>query len=206
MHLPSGCCAAFRLWSLGKQRWFKFNGTVLDHFNAAILTGVFRGIPGTPPAWLKPARKQLPLTELERRCTITWNVPRAELQQLLAAGSLERRASDKVYMAGTGVQLLLRSKKVEGKTSYGVFLTVVDYAQDGFTLCSARLGMSCHVTIWRHVPGQELLSVVLLDTATLTSRGWGKTSYITASTPADLEPYLADGHLKLEATIRLIPG
>jgi hypothetical protein len=178
--------------------------------NAAIPTGVLKGCSGIPPGWLKPPRKQLPLTELERRCTITWNVPRADLQQLftITAGQIQQQTSDKVYMAGTGVQLLLQSEKeAGGKTSYGIYLTVADYAQHGFTLCSARLGLSCNFTISRQVPGQQQMSVVLQDKATVSnSGGWGQPGLITASTPADLEPHLVDGQLKLKATIRPIPG
>jgi hypothetical protein len=109
-------------------------------------------------------------------------------------------------MAGTGVQLLLQSEKEEGgKMSCGVYLQLADYAQHGFTLCSA--GLSCSFTTSRKVPGQEQMSVVLSESATLASRyGWGLRNVITASTPADLEPYLVDGYLRLKATIRLIPG
>jgi hypothetical protein len=204
--LPCHSCAAFRLGSLGKQGWFKFSGQVLDHFNSVILTRVFTGLTDVPPRWLKPARKQQDASELKRRCTITWNVPEADLHELLSAESSLQLTSSTVYIAGTGVHLMVQSEKVEGKASYGVYLRLAGYVQHGFTLCSARLGLSCHFTISRQVPGQEQMSVVLLTTATVTSRGWGTASFITASTPADLEPHLVDGHLKLKATVSMIPG
>jgi hypothetical protein len=205
------CCAAFRLGSLGKQGWFKFKGTaVLDYINAAIPLEMFQGLTGIPPGWLKPARKQLPLTELERQCTINWSVPRADLQQLLTitAGQIQEQTSDKVYMAGTGVHLLLQSKREEegGKTSLGVYLQLTDYAHPDGTVCSARSALGCHYVTSRQIPGQEQMSVIDQYTAALTSRGWGIPGVITASTPAELEPHLVDGHLKLKATIRLIPG
>jgi hypothetical protein len=213
--MPCDCCAAFRYGSLAKYSWFKFKGTlVLDHINAAIATGLLKGLSDTPPGWLKPARKQLPLTELERRCTTTWNVPAADLQKLLAPlpilvlqGEWCSSMSDTVYMAGTGVRILPQpAQVVGGKTSYGVYLQLADHVQHGFTLCSAKLGMSCHFAISRQVPGQVQMSEIVQDKVAVTRRGWGKSGLIKASTPADLEPYLVDGQLKLKATIRLIPG
>jgi hypothetical protein len=200
-----GCCAAFRLGSLGKLAWFKFNGTaVLDFVNAAIPTGLFSGYQGIPPGWLKPARKQLPLPELEQRCTITWDVPRADLQSLLQAESYSRKTSHVLYVAGTGVRLSLSASA--GKKPFGVFLRLADFIQHGFTLCSARLGLSCQFTISRQVPGQEEPSVISHGDATVTADGWGIPSLITASTPADLEPHLVDGQLKLKAIVSMIPG
>jgi hypothetical protein len=40
--------------------------------------------------------------------------------------------------------------------------------------------------------------------AIATADGWGKAGFITAPTPADLEPHLVDGHLKLKASIHLL--
>jgi hypothetical protein len=57
--------------------------------------------------------------------------------------------------------------------------------------------------IHRQVPGQEQLRQISKGEATLTTKGWGSREAITATTPADLEPYLVDGHLKLKATISL---
>jgi hypothetical protein len=161
MHLPSGCCTAFRLWALGKQRWFKFNGKLLDHFNTAILIGVFRGLTDTPPGWLKPPRKQLSLTELERRCTITWDVPEAALQQLLPAGCTDDSLQASVDKEG-------------GQTSFNVHLDLEDYVHHGSIVCPARRGMGCRFAISRQVPGQVQMSEVTQVKAAVTYGGWGR--------------------------------
>jgi hypothetical protein len=112
-----------------------------------------------------------------------------------------------VYVSGTGVELLMQAHPMEGgKTGLGVYIRLASYGQHGIALCPARSGMSCHFTIQRQVPGQGQTLLLSQADATLTALGLGTPDIITSTTPADLEPDLVDGCLKLKATIRLIPG
>jgi hypothetical protein len=193
---------------LRKLSWFKFCESHLDWLNVALSTGVLAGLSfSIPAAWRSPPRNQLDASELKKRCTIIWNVPKALLEAALNVRPLHGMTSPAIYMAGTGVQLELTPRKQEGgSAAFGVFLKSTSYTQHGSTLCEPGSVLSCQYKFQRQVPlaGGAQMCEVSKGQATLNPIGWGKPAVIKASTPADLEPYLVDGHLKLQATVSMI--
>jgi hypothetical protein len=158
-----------------------------------------------PAAWLGPPRKQLDASELKQRCTISWDVPKAALEASLNGGPLQNVSSQTIYMAGTGVELYLSpTRRQDGAVEYGLFLRTTSYIQHGTTLCQASSALSCQYEIQRQAPGMAQMCRVLNSQATLRTCGWGRPAVIVASSPAELEPYLVDGHLRLKATVSMI--
>jgi hypothetical protein len=144
---------------------------------------------------------------LEQRCIIQWGIPRAELEIMLAssaAGQDSKCSSSAIYLAGTGIELLCESSRNGDATNFGLFVGPTSYTQHGTVLCKASLGFPCSYSIDRQKPGQAEWVNVWNAEATLPQTGWGIAQALTATTPADLEPYLVDGCLKVKATISLI--
>jgi hypothetical protein len=198
----------FRLVALRKLPWFKFNEGHLDWLNIALSNGVLSGVPVKfPDAWVGHPRRQLDASELKRRCTITMDVPKAALQASLSGGPLQHVSSPSIYVAGTGLQLTLKPKaREDGAVTYGVFLRTSNYSQHGTTLCTSANAFSCNYETLRLDPSKARMRRVCGGTLTLDSFNWGRPAVIVASSPADLEPYLVDGHLKLKATVSMIPA
>jgi hypothetical protein len=159
---------------------------------------------GFPAAWLSRPRKQLDAFELKQRCTITWNVPAAALQAALNGGPLQEVLSPSICTAGTGFRLFVQpTRRQDGAVEYGVYVRTSSYTQHGATLCEPDTAFSCQFEVQRQAPGGGKLG--LLNTrATVTALGLGRPAAIVASSPADLDPYLVDGHLKLKATVSMI--
>jgi hypothetical protein len=195
----------FRLGTLPKLTWFRFWQEHLDWLNVALSSGVLHGaVEGFPAAWLSLPRKQLDASELEQRCTITLNVTStALLGAALNGGPLLEIWSPSVYAAGTGVQLFVQPRRrQDGAVEYGVFLRTTSYIQHGTALCSARSALSLDFEIQCQRPGAPLS---LINTqSTVTTRGMGSPAAIAAFSTADLDPYLVDGQLRLEATFILM--
>jgi hypothetical protein len=201
--------AGFRLVMLRKLTWFKFCESHLDWLNIAVSNDVVRGPAASdlPAAWVSPPRKQLDASELQQRCTFTLVVPKAMLEATLNGGALQAVSSQTIYMAGTGVELYLTpSMREDGVISYGLYLRTSSYTQHGTTVCRAGTALSCEFELLRQVPGEPQMRRVIRTEATLATCGWGTASAITASTPAELEPHLVDGHLRLKAKISMIPA
>jgi hypothetical protein len=85
-----------------------------------------------------------------------------------------------------------------------VYLHTSSYTQHATTLCQASDALGCQYEVQRLVPGAAQLCLVSKGQSTMTPHGWGKPAAIVASSPADLEPFLVDGHLKLKAVIRMV--
>jgi hypothetical protein len=201
--------SGFRLLTLPKLPWFKFLQRHLDWLNVSLSNGVLRG-PGAsdlPAAWLGPARKQLDSSELKRGCAITWDVPKAVLEAAMNGGPHEEVLSPSIYVSGTGLRLMLKPKAKEGDAvAYGVYMRTSSYTQHGTILTEGADAFSCQYEVQRQEPGQVQLCRVTKGQATFIKCGWGVRGAIVASSPADLEPHLVDGHLKLKATISMIPA
>jgi hypothetical protein len=170
--------------------------------DGALKKGVFKGDSGIPSAWLGPARNQLQPEELQKRTTINWNVPKVSLERLLSDFAVECRSPPK-YVKGTGIQLWLSkgARQQAGPVGIGVYLTTCHYTQHGVVLAPPRQALTCHMEIRRWVPSKDEAELVTSDTATISSKGWGRPDIISANTPADLEPYLVDGCLRLSASV-----
>jgi hypothetical protein len=195
--------AAFRLYKLPHLVWFDGPFQQLACLNVAMGRGVWANITPYPPGWLKAPRKQLSPAILQQRIAIKWDVPKAELQALLE-GRASICCSPAVYAAGSGHQLNMSvSKKEGGRTHLGAYLRTCDYKQHDTTLCTAAMAVSCLCVIEvGHDPRNRIKHVS--KPYTMAGIGCGWRSVLTAATPADLEPYLVDGCLRLEAPFRLL--
>jgi hypothetical protein len=200
--------AGFRLVTLRKLPWFKFWKDELDLLNVVLSTGVLDGVKHDfPDAWLSPPRKQLDASDLKQRCTISWDVPKAALEAALSNESPEESMSPSIYMAGTGVQLTVYpTRRKDDATAFGVFLQTTSYSHHDTIICEPGAALSCECEILRQALGEAQMRRVYKFQMTTTPVGVGKHAFIVASSPADLEPYLVDGHLKLKATISLVPA
>jgi hypothetical protein len=76
--------AVYLVAVLPKLKWFKHDPDELTLYSIAVLKNAMEGASySTPKGWSKPARKQLPPAVLKQRTTITWAVPRADLEPAL---------------------------------------------------------------------------------------------------------------------------
>jgi hypothetical protein len=175
----------------------------LEWFNVALASKTPHAARGLPATWAAPDRKQL-----ERPSTcITWDVPKAELGRYLEDISYRLR-SPPVYMSGTGVQLLLvcRNDGDTGSKEFLLGVVLCSYSPPGLAweLCDVASGLTCDVRITRDATGNNSPQEVDSFVNTLSSRRGFVGRAVTAATPADLEPYLVDGCLKLRATIKVL--
>jgi hypothetical protein len=199
-----GPLAVHRLEESPTFEWFPTDGVDLDWWEGALRTKVFKGRAAIPPAWVGRARKQLAVKELQRRTTLSWDVPKADLEALLGQ-ECEILRSQPTYLKGTGCQLKLEGKlQQDGSSMIGVFLMPCKYEQHSVVLAPASPALTCRMEIKHQLPDSAKPETMLSTTATVSSNGWGLAEVIIATTPADLEPYLVDGCLKLRATVNLI--
>jgi hypothetical protein len=174
----------------------------LTWFNVALASNTLHDDHGIPKAWAAASRRQL-----LKPIAITWEIPKAELGKGLEKDSF-KLGSSPVYVCGTGVHLTLEASRdrATGVVNFGVYTGLCSYSPPGFDedLCDAASGLALHCNITRDVAGHSSPQRVTTPIKTFTKDGWGKSNAFTATTPADLEPYLVDGCLKLRATIKVL--
>jgi hypothetical protein len=170
----------------------------------AMRSGTFRGEPDLPLGWSRMPREQLPEEELQECGTITWDVPKVEVEALLG-GAVQDCHSPPQYLAGTGLHLVVKAvTQPDGSTEVGVSLVPCDFEQHGVVLASASKALACQLKIQCAKPGQAEAVTVFSKTATYSKLGWGTAHLFTLTTPADLEPHLVEGHLKLTASCKVL--
>ncbi|KAF5840963.1 hypothetical protein DUNSADRAFT_14987 [Dunaliella salina] len=82
---------SFRLGVLPHMPWFQAGRGALDHYNVvgALIAGRKDARleselnSGLPPVWCGPPRKLLPMSMLQKRSTMEWAVPEAQLMELI---------------------------------------------------------------------------------------------------------------------------
>ncbi|KAL6761404.1 hypothetical protein V8C86DRAFT_3131537 [Haematococcus lacustris] len=108
---------AYALGRLPALAWFDIPGVLTAVVAQAASCGCTVGLlDKAPPAWSAALRKQLQPTELLRRTTIRWDVPRQQLVDLLASKDLTEDlttevCSEPVYSAGAGWRVYLNLNK-----------------------------------------------------------------------------------------------
>jgi hypothetical protein len=186
----------FRSCKLPHLAWFKSSSAQLAWISVAVGSRVFAGPKPLPDDWLKAARKQLAPDVLKQRTQISWNIPKAELQAVLA-GQRRKLHSTAVYAGGSGYQLMVQvPKKATGVTHLGAFICACEYKQHDTAVCSAAEAVSCEFSIERL---GEAGAKVQLTGGTMTAVGAGFGTHIAT---AQLDSYLVDGCLRLKAFIR----
>jgi hypothetical protein len=159
-----------------------------------------------PSYWLLAPRQPA-----QQDTIISWDVPRVRLVaalSLAADGIAEE--SPTIYLSATGVQLALHVRKdtaEPSRTNFAVLIRTCNYAPQGMNqpLCTAANGLTVRCTITQQLSGGRQPAVIMSTLATLHENGWGKNRVCSAVMPLDLEPFLVDGCLKLQATLTLPP-
>jgi hypothetical protein len=186
--------------------WFKHSEGHLAWINTAVSTGVLDNLNRIPQGWLEAQRKQLDGMVLIERTVIEWDVPAADLQELLTGKGGGSLLSPAVYLAGTGFQLeLLRKRQEDGRSHLGIYIVPCAYKQLGLQLCSAAEAVSCSFSIQRLTGATsepERVSGGVITVIGGGTDGFGHPDFITAATPNDLSPYLVNGSLMLRAGVR----
>jgi hypothetical protein len=174
--------------------------------HAAVRYKAFEAPADIPLAWVGAARKQLSAAALRQRGTINWDVPRAELNDIMRSYCTSLR-SPPLYLAGSALQLLLQgTTQTNGSCKFGAFMVPCDYKQHGVLLArSPAPGCDFEIRRQKLGPNKALASdeYVVSASATLSMSGWGTREAFSVTTPADLEPHLVDGYLKLTASITI---
>jgi hypothetical protein len=115
-----------------------------------------------------------------------------------------------IYLSGTGFELHCDARKDGPVTRFGVYVKTSGYMRHGELLISrGREYVVCRFTIHRQQQSQDQWVQewvqLISGKGILDTRGWGDHSQITATTAADLGPYMVEGRLKVKATIQLVP-
>jgi hypothetical protein len=202
------CCAAYLLYALPKLGWLKCNKTKLQWVTLGLMTDTLRteeqSSPAShiPPAWLGPARKQLPSDTLARRTALEWVVPRAKLVTALGKEKVAELYSPPVYNSGSALQLYIQVSEAQegGHRDMGVHILPCDYKHGFMLVAPVHCPLICSCSISHCAPGHEMAEIAN-DTVTLPAVGWGDSSAFTVASPSDLEPHLVNGCLKLQATV-----
>jgi hypothetical protein len=196
-----GLLAAYRIYQLPQEGWFKDTDEQLACINMAISTGVLNGLSRVPGGWLKGQRKQLSPDLLEQRTTISWDVPAADLHALLEEEE-DSLASHAVYLGGTAFRLMLITNSKERRVEYlmAVFCTA-DYYQNHELLCPGAKATCCDFSIEQLGPAGRPPKQESSGMYTSCRLGWF-CNVVKASTPADLAPFLVDGCLRIKGTIK----
>ncbi|KAL6752749.1 hypothetical protein V8C86DRAFT_564004 [Haematococcus lacustris] len=205
----SPCYAQGRLPSL---LWFDIPGILTTSVVLAATCGFeLAGVLPEPPlAWSAPPRKKLDPTELLRRTSIRWDVPRQQLVDLLASKDLTARVySEAVYSAGTGWQVFISLVKGEqdhdGQPGFtlGCFGELTNYAHYKNPSCyKLPLGSIVDFGIVR---GCAITELTVQKILVLHGCGCGCGSLLGQSihTAADLQPFLVNGCLQITAAFQV---
>jgi hypothetical protein len=187
--------------------WFRHYKRELDWFCVAAAKNQMQGDKKLPQGWTKPQRQQVNPQAMDRICSITWDVPQAELEAALSQSKFTSLQSPPVYTAGSGWQLALQVGPVEDSKPrpIGVYFQDCIYECQGEKVAPKTEVIQVDFTITHQPPGSANLRTVRKESATLTSGvGWGQLDVFKASSLSDLQPHLVDGHLKLGATFKVV--
>ncbi|KAJ9511074.1 hypothetical protein QJQ45_002835 [Haematococcus lacustris] len=190
--------------------WFQIPGAATAKVAVAAscatdMTGVLDKNKG-PAAWAASPRTQLDPTELMRRTTICWDVPRQRLANLIASKDLTAKiASEPVYTAGAGWRVYVDLNKGKDKKDFtlGCWGQVVAYAECKQHSLGAKLPW-CTPIQYTITRGAELESFIDWTKASV-SDACGQTTFLGKSinTMADLEPFLVSGCLQITAAFQV---
>ncbi|KAJ9505401.1 hypothetical protein QJQ45_028679 [Haematococcus lacustris] len=225
--LPCFCTpvAAYALGRLSSLAWFTIPGTSTSQVSYAAsygfgMDGVL-GVAQAPPAWSAAPRKKLIPDELRRRTTLNWAVPRHQLADLFASKDLPTTLDSKhMYSAGVGWIFflhLMRETQDEFGLRLNCFCQLVTYAECKHWAHSlgARLphGTPVNLSIARGTRLQG--GFVKYDHSQgirtcMYSNGIGTGAFAVKGlrSVADLDPFLLDGFLRIDAALHVLhrPG
>ncbi|KAL6761446.1 hypothetical protein V8C86DRAFT_859029 [Haematococcus lacustris] len=208
---------AYATRRLSTLDWFSIPGIASQDVALAASCGHgMNGVLPKPPlAWSATPRKKLDTTELRRRTTIRWDVPRQQLVDLLASKDLTSDlCSEPVYSAGVGWRIYL-DLQADQRTD----------GQPGFTLgCWGELvtyaGCKDHA-LGAKLPGGTPIKYVITRGAVLKSKSslyqssviwmedaYGEDDFLALSKPfetaAQLEPFLVSDCLQVTGTFEVV--
>jgi hypothetical protein len=138
------------MYQLPTQAWFSSYTPDLAWMNVALVHGMLPSTTSSlPQGWLASARTSDPSSRHNSliRTSFKWRVTEATLQALLAGDQQQPLLSPAVYIAGTGVQLWIKAKKLEGSnspTSFRASLKLCDWSPPGVdkVVCTAGAGLA----------------------------------------------------------------
>ncbi|KAJ9511331.1 hypothetical protein QJQ45_029734 [Haematococcus lacustris] len=190
--------------------WFQIPGAATAKVAAAAscatdMTGVLNK-DKEPAAWAASPRTQLDPTELLRRTTIRWDIPRQRLASLIASKDLTAKiASEPVYTAGAGWRVYVDLNKGKDKKDFtlGCWGQVVAYAECKQHSLGAKLPLC--TSIRYTISNSTWLRSLGTWTDVSVSDGYGEASFLGKSinTVAELEPFLKGGCLQITAAFQV---
>jgi hypothetical protein len=198
--------AVYLIGVLPNLDWFEHDPDELTMYSVAVVKDAMNGAEwGTPKGWCKPARKQLPPAELKQRTTITWAIPRADLEPAIANKEDVGWRSHAVYAAGTGLRLFLdlEFNKDDNLMHLSAYLENCAYQLPGTehkAVCPAAQFSEYHIR--RQLIGGR--STIESHGERTTYTGCWGCEFLELSSISDLDQHLVDGCLKLEATFTVL--
>ncbi|KAJ9530329.1 hypothetical protein QJQ45_000701 [Haematococcus lacustris] len=170
-----------------------------------------------PPAWSAAPRKKLIPDELRRRTTLKWAVPRQQLADLFASKDLPTTLDSKhMYSAGVGWIFflhLMRETQDEFGLRLNCFCQLETYAACERLGAILLHGTPVHLSIARGTRSKA--GVAMYDHSQgiktcMYDHGIGTGAFAIKSlrSIADLDPFLLDGCLQIEAALHVLhrPG
>ncbi|KAL6761427.1 hypothetical protein V8C86DRAFT_857917 [Haematococcus lacustris] len=212
---------AYALGRLPWVAWFAIPGTSASQVSYAAsygfgMAGVL-SVEQAPPAWSAAPRKKLIPDELRRRNTLNWAVPRQQLADLFASKDLPTTLNSKhMYSAGVGwisFLHLMRETQDELGLRLNCFCQLETYAACERLGAMLLHGTPVHLSIARGTRSKA--GVAMYDHSQgiktcMYDHGIGTGAFAMKGlrSVADLDPFLLDGCLQIEAALHVLhrPG